>query len=139
MPDDEQPDEGYWPIPPEMHRLYIEQMERARGLYDHPNPHVQWVAGDAARLADECLTHLGTIKYLMGMVERARERLAELAQIEADRGEALGRLFDVQSFVFHACSKGWISKHERDVLLGLEEDDEAFRRLTYWSGEPPES
>ena len=38
-------------------------------------------------------------------------------------------------FVFHAEVKGWITRHEGDVLLDWRDDPETLRRLTAWGGD----
>lgn len=55
---------------------------------------------------------------------------SELEQLRAANRQLVDENLRLASFVLRAEDRGWITRHERDVLLDLRDDPATLRRLT---------
>jgi hypothetical protein len=120
--DDQFPDVWNRPVPPRPVSVEEELGIRKRlssasrsQLTDYPPELLRGLLDDARALRD-----------LFDWEHEAREILQEVNAliVEAD--------YRHTGFIFHAEMNGWITKHERDVLLDWRDDPETLRRLTAW-------
>lgn len=72
-------------------------------------------------------------RLLAELLDRERQ---EGAQLVAANRQLIDENARLVSFVLGAEERGWINRHERDVLLNLRDDPAALRRLTTGRGDP---